>query len=194
MGILRHIHETNKRKVMIETHRDPEFETDTFVRDIKRITIICLSFFVTFVFVSWLLMRIDEPELSPCASVIQLDIEYPCDTVHIERATTYQATTAQCDSNPLTTADGSKINPDDYQRWVALSRDLLSRWGGEFNYGDKIEVYSKDHPNLNGEWEIHDCMASRYTMSIDFLMEPEKNYPKLGIGKDIKILVCSENN
>lgn len=116
-----------------------------------------------------------------------------CDTIQMERATTYQPTVAQCYSDPLTTADGSRINPNNYQRWVALSRDLLSRWGGEFDYGDTLTIYSKIHPNLNGEWVVHDCMNSRYKMSIDFLMEPEKNYPKLGIGKDVKIIVCYEN-
>lgn len=114
------------------------------------------------------------------------------DTIHIERATTYQPTTAQCDSDPLTTADGSEIDPNNLKRWVALSRDLLSRWGGPFAYGDTLDIYSKDHPNLNGEWVVHDCMNARYEMSIDFLMSPEDNYPKLGIGKDIKILVCGQ--
>jgi len=112
------------------------------------------------------------------------------DTIHLERATTYQPTEAQCDSNPLTTADGSKINPDYYQKWVALSRDLLKRWGGQFDYGDTLEIYSEKNPNLNGEWVVHDCMAPSYKMSIDFLLEPEKNYPKLGVGKDVKIIYC----
>lgn len=114
------------------------------------------------------------------------------DTVHLIRATTYQPTESQCDSNPFTTADGSKINPSEYQRWVALSRDLLSRWGGQFDYGDTLEIYSMEHENLNGSWVVRDCMAARYKMSIDFLLEPEKNYPKLGVGDDVKIIFCPE--
>lgn len=116
----------------------------------------------------------------------------PCDTIHIERATTYQPTTSQCDSDPLTTADGSKIDPSNLKRWVALSRDLLKRWGGQFAYGDTITIYSEDHPNLNGDWEVHDCMNARYEMSIDFLMSTEDNTPKLGVGKDVKIIYCGE--
>jgi hypothetical protein len=112
------------------------------------------------------------------------------DTIHLERATTYQPTVDQCDSDPLTTADGSRINPSNLERWVALSRDHLARWGGEFNYGDTLTIYSAKFPHLNGEWEVHDCMASRYTNSIDFLMSPEDNFPKLGVGTDVKILVC----
>jgi hypothetical protein len=122
--------------------------------------------------------------------------QFKVDTIHLARATTYQATIAQCDSSPFTTADGSHIDPDNYQRWVALSRDLLTRWGGRFDYGDTLDIYSKDHPNINGLWVIHDCMAPSYKLSIDFLMEPEKNYPKLGVGTDVKIIFCygdSEN-
>lgn len=128
----------------------------------------------------------------PQIDTVTILVYHEPDTIHIERATTYQPTTAQCDSDPLTTADGSKIDPNNLKRWVALSRDLLSRWGGPFAYGDTLDIYSKDHPNLNGEWVVHDCMNARYEMSIDFLMSPEDNYPKLGIGKDIKILVCGQ--
>jgi hypothetical protein len=114
------------------------------------------------------------------------------DTIHLERATTYQPSTSQCDSDPLTTADGSKIDPSNMKRWVALSRDLLARWGGQFAYGDTITIYSESHPNLNGDWEVHDCMNARYKMSIDFLMATEDNVPKLGVGKDVKIIYCGE--
>lgn len=117
-------------------------------------------------------------------------IPKPPDSIPLTRATTYQPTIAQCDSDPLTTADGSKINPDSLQKWVALSRDLLSRWGGPFEYGDTIEVYSAKHPNINGFWEVHDCMAPKYTMSIDFLLSPKDNYPKLGVATDVKIIYC----
>lgn len=114
------------------------------------------------------------------------------DTIHLNRATTYQPTEAQCDSNPFSTADGSIINPDSLQRWVALSRDLISRWGGPFDYGDTITFYSETKPHICGDWVLHDCMASSYEMSVDFLMAPEDNYPKLGVGTDVKIIYCAD--
>ena len=45
--------------------------------------------------------------------------------------TTYNPTRQQCDSTPNITADGTRINPKraTQYRYVALSRDLLSRWG-----------------------------------------------------------------
>jgi len=129
----------------------------------------------------------------PCQTdTIYIEKEPIPDTIHLERATTYQPTEAQCDSNPFSTADGSIINPDSLQRWVALSRDLLSRWGGPFDYGDTLDIYSKEHPNINGQWVVHDCMNARYKMSVDFLMAPEDNYPKLGVGTDVKIIYCGE--
>jgi len=147
-----------------------------------------------------------KEQQAPTVNRVESLMVYPeriCDTVHLERATTYQPTEAQCDSDPLTTADGSKINPDNYQKWVALSRDLIcdperrelfpdaiNHWRGDFHFGDTLEIYSASHPNLNGQWVVHDCLNSRYKMSIDFLLEPEKNYPKLGVGTDIKIIWC----
>lgn len=114
--------------------------------------------------------------------------------IPLQRATTYWCDTAQCDSNPYSTADGSIIDPLNPQKWCALSRDLLHRWGGEFKYGDTIEVYSKEHPNLNGYWVVRDCMNAKYEMSIDFLMSPEKNKPKLGVGTDVKIIMCGHED
>mgnify|MGYP003136988595 FL=1 len=56
--------------------------------------------------------------------------------------TTYNPTRQQCDSTPNITADGTRINPKKatQYRYVALSRDLLSRWGGPFDYGDYIVI------------------------------------------------------
>lgn len=109
------------------------------------------------------------------------------DTLYPDRATTYQATIEQCDSTPFSTASGAKINPDYYQKWCAVSRDLHSRWGGPLDFGDTLCVLSEKNPNFNGKWVVQDLMAPSYKNSIDFLLEAHKNYPKLGIGKDFKI-------
>lgn len=129
-----------------------------------------------------------------------------CDTVHLERATTYQPTTGQCDGNPFTTADGSIINPELLScgelRWVALSADLIwdeyrqslysdtTFWRGDFKFGDTITVYSKEFPNLDGDWIVKDVMSRKYRMSIDFLIDKKNNTPKLGVCDDVKILYC----
>lgn len=163
-----------------------------------------------YVFAIWCICLItalscSKEQQAPTVNRVELDslnYHFRCDTVHLERATTYQPTEAQCDSDPLTTADGSKINPNDYQRWVAMSWDIIwdverqglysdtTFWRGKFEFGDTIQIYSKKFPHLNGDWYLHDVMSSEYRMSIDFLLEPEKNYPKLGVGTDCKIIWC----
>lgn len=140
------------------------------------------------------------------ANQIIIEDLFYCDMISLDRATTYQPTKEQCDDNPYKTADGSIINPDKYQKWVALSRDLICdperrelfpndslHWRGDFHFGDTIEIYSEKNPNLNGPWVVHDVMSSKYKMSIDFLLAPEDNVPKLGVGTDVKIVYCGIN-
>ena len=54
--------------------------------------------------------------------------------------TMYNPSVGQTDSTPNETADGTIINPEraSEYRYIALSRDLLRRWGGPFNYGDYV--------------------------------------------------------
>jgi len=114
------------------------------------------------------------------------------DTVHVKLGTTYYPSVAQCDSTPNHTADGSYIDPGKLSRreisWCALSRDLLARWGGPFDYGNTLHIQSEDHSQMNGVWEVHDCKGDSNS-GIDFLVAPENNKPKLGRALDIKILI-----
>ena len=147
-----------------------------------------------------------EP-LDPKCDTIELNLVYPPDTTHLVLATTYNTTVAQCDSTPNKTADGSYIDPVKLRnkeiRWVALSRDLIwddyrqtifedtTHWRGDWEFGDTIEVYSSKFPHLDGEWVVHDCKSDSCKMSIDFLMDPLNNRPKLGLGRDVKIISCA---
>ena len=85
-------------------------------------------------------------------------------------ATMYKPHKIYTDDTPDILADGTKINiykVDEY-RYVALSRDLLHRWGGPFNYGDFIVVEGAgDH---SGVWKVKDTMHERWVNRIDFLM------------------------
>ncbi len=83
--------------------------------------------------------------------------------------TMYNAVIGQCDSDPLVTAGMYKIKltmASDY-RWVALSRDLLTRWGGNFKYGDKIKITNAGHKD--GIYTIVDTMNKRFTNRMDIL-------------------------
>lgn len=84
-------------------------------------------------------------------------------------ATMYYPVSGQTDSDPDITADGSKIDIPNASKhkWIALSRNLLKRWGGPFNYGDVVQISGAGHKD--GVYEIHDTMNRRFKNRIDFL-------------------------
>ena len=84
----------------------------------------------------------------------------------------YSPTRAQCDRTPTITADGTHINPKkaSHYRFVALSRDLLARWGGPFNYGDFVAVEGTKDGKYDGIWQVRDTMNSKWLKRIDFLV------------------------
>lgn len=83
--------------------------------------------------------------------------------------TMYNAVEDQCDSDPLVTAGNYKINPKkaSKHKWVALSRNLLKRWGGEFDYGDKVMIKRAGHKN--GLYTVVDTMNERFENYMDIL-------------------------
>ena len=86
--------------------------------------------------------------------------------------TMYHPTPNQTDSTPDITADGTKINiwkASEY-RYVALSRDLLSRWGGPFEYGDYIVI--EGIGENSGIYQVRDTMNPKHTNRVDILKTP----------------------
>ncbi len=95
--------------------------------------------------------------------------------VYTVTATTYSAVPGQTDDNPFVTADNSDI-PVDYSsriRWVALSRDLLARWGGPFAYGDTVRLTGLS-ARLDGVYMVHDTMNRRHRHCLDVLTRPSE--------------------
>lgn len=86
-------------------------------------------------------------------------------------ATVYFPEPGQTDDTPFTTADGSKINENNpgKHRWIAVSRDLLARWGGEISYGDSLLV-SGISEELDGLYIVRDTMHKRIRKRIDILV------------------------
>ena len=83
--------------------------------------------------------------------------------------TTYNPTIHQCDDTPNITADGTKIKTwraTEY-RYVALSRDLLSRWGGPFDYEDYIVIEGTG--DWDGIYQGRDTMNPKWTNRVDIL-------------------------
>ena len=83
--------------------------------------------------------------------------------------TTYNPTKAQCDDTPNITADGThfKTWKASSYRYVALSRDLLSRWGGPFEYGDYIIIEGTG--DRDGVYQVRDTMNPKWTNRVDIL-------------------------
>ena len=83
--------------------------------------------------------------------------------------TTYNPTKAQCDDTPHITADGThfKTWKASSYRYVALSRDLLSRWGGPFEYGDYIIIEGTG--DRDGVYQVRDTMNPKWTNRVDIL-------------------------
>ncbi len=90
----------------------------------------------------------------------------------IVTGTMYSPTRAQCDATPNITADGTKINPKHASnyRYVALSRDLLERWGGPFQYGEYIAVEGTQRGKHDGIWQVRDTMNPKWLKRVDFLV------------------------
>ena len=83
--------------------------------------------------------------------------------------TMYQPTLYQTDDTPNITADGTKIRikkASEY-KFVALSRNLLKRWGGGFDYGDFI--YFKGTKDKDGVYQVRDTMNAKYVNYVDIL-------------------------
>ena len=108
--------------------------------------------------------------------VWELENKYGCD--HLEYSnkisykvtvTTYNPTVHQCDDTPHITADGTHFKTwkaTEY-RYVALSRDLLSRWGGPFEYGDYIVIEGTGE--WDGVYQVRDTMNRKWTNRVDIL-------------------------
>ncbi|RTQ45883.1 hypothetical protein EJV47_23935 [Hymenobacter gummosus] len=101
-------------------------------------------------------------------------------------ATIYMADARQTDDEPLVTADNSRIpaHASSKIRWIALSRDLLEKWGGPFAFGDSVQV-SGISAELDGTYIIHDTMNRRFKHGIDLLVGKHEDF--YGRWTDVRI-------
>ena len=98
--------------------------------------------------------------------------------------TYYQPIKEQCNSEPLVTADGSKINLHHLKqgkiKWCAISRDLL--WLFPKNRPKRIYI------DGFGIYQVRDIMNKRWNHRVDILIHP-KDSKRIKLEKvKIKIL------
>ena len=92
--------------------------------------------------------------------------------------TMYQPVYPQTDKTPDITADGTRIriHKASQYKFVALSRNLLKRWGGPFDYGDFILIKNAGHKD--GVYQVRDTMNPKWVNVVDILeskgVEPYK--------------------
>ena len=90
----------------------------------------------------------------------------------------YQPVYPQTDRTPNITADGTKIriSKASQYKFVALSRNLLKRWGGPFDYGDFVLL--KGAAEKDGVYQVRDTMNPKWVNVVDILesthVEPYK--------------------
>ena len=83
--------------------------------------------------------------------------------------TMYQPIYPQTDKTPDITADGTRIRihkASEY-KFVALSRNLLKRWGGPFDYGDFVLLKNAGHKD--GVYQVRDTMNPKWVNVVDIL-------------------------
>lgn len=87
------------------------------------------------------------------------------------QVTSYRSVSNQTDNSPYFTSIGERVHP----HGVAVSRDLLKRWGGPLNYGDTIYIEGY------GFKVINDCMAARNKNAIDIWVGSKEEERRVGV-------------
>jgi len=114
------------------------------------------------------------------------DIQEPTVETFTVSASVYFPVPGQTDATPYITADGSRINKKNPKkhRWIAVSRDLHSRWGGEISYGDSLQVTGLSD-ELDGTYIVRDIMNRRIRNRIDILVGEKDKV--MGFWDDVQI-------
>ena len=83
--------------------------------------------------------------------------------------TMYQPVRYQTDSTPNILADGTRIRTDQASKYkfIAVSRNLLRRWGGWLDFGDFVLL--RNTTNKDGIYQVRDTMNKRFVNRIDIL-------------------------
>ena len=111
--------------------------------------------------------------------------EYETEGMHVT-VTMYQPVRNQTDSTPNILADGTRIRTREASnyKFIAVSRNLLKRWGGWLDYGDFVLL--KGTTGKDGVYQVRDTMNPRWVNRIDILESLHVNPYKFEKAKIIK--------
>ena len=174
----------------------------------KKYLLITLTFLTMFNGFIWVELFNDQKdwydehmnELENDKVLLQQKLETYTDGIHIEgvdvTVTMYHPVSQQTDRTPNILADGTKIRihkASEY-KYVAVSRNLLKRWGGWLEYGDFIVLSGTD--GKDGVYQVKDTMNKRFVNRIDILESPgvkpykftDAKIKKANLNEDIKFI------
>ena len=100
--------------------------------------------------------------------------------------TMYQPVRYQTDSTPNILADGTRIKTDKASnyKFIAVSRNLLKRWGGWLDFGDFVLLKGTDYKD--GVYQVRDVMNKRFVNRIDILESVNVKPYKFDNGEIVK--------
>ena len=111
----------------------------------------------------------------------------------IVTVTMYQPVRYQTDSTPNILADGTRIKTEQASnyKFIAVSRNLLKRWGGWLDYGDFILLLGTGHKD--GVYQVKDSMNPRFVNRVDILESPGVKPYKFDKAKILKTELIASN-
>lgn len=87
------------------------------------------------------------------------------------QVTSYRSVPSQTDDSPNYTSIGEHV----HAHGVAVSRDLLKRWGGPLNYGDLVYIEGYGFKIVN------DCMGEKNKQAVDIWVATHAEEKKVGV-------------
>ena len=112
----------------------------------------------------------------------------------IVTVTMYQPVRYQTDSTPNILADGTRIRTQEASnyKFIAVSRNLLKRFGGWLDYGDFVLL--RGTPGKDGVYQVRDTMNKRWVNRIDILESVDVKPYKFEKAKIVKTDLVLNNN
>ena len=133
------------------------------------VVLICATVSIRFIEKEKVIWSERLEELTESANNLQLRLnEYESVGIEVD-VTMYHPVSRQTDSTPNILADGTQIRvsrASEY-KFIAVSRNLLKRWGGWLDYGDFVLLKGTDHKD--GVYQVRDTMNPRFVNRIDIL-------------------------
>ena len=108
-------------------------------------------------------------ELKEENSSLKLRLKHYTDIGIPVKVTMYQPVPRQTDSTPNILADGTRIKVREASnyKFIAVSRNLLRRWGGFLDFGDWVLLRGTEHKD--GVYQVRDTMNPKWVNVVDIL-------------------------